>query len=139
MIHDLYDLGHDHLSHELDPEDSVTFYADMYLVAKRYGLYKLAESYLDAVLIEVFDDMGSSQYVLHVAKFCGPSAAACYADSELSEKIFDGILLETRLLLDENEAFCKSLENGTLFNSKYSGRFAMKVVEMYRDAEKDSW
>jgi hypothetical protein len=42
------------------------------------------------------------------------------------------------LLLNDNEIFCKSLENGTLFDFKYSGRFAMKVVEIYRDAEKAS-
>jgi hypothetical protein len=38
------------------------------------------------------------------------------------------------LLLDDDETFCKSLKNGTLFNFKYSGRFAMKVIRLYRDA-----
>jgi hypothetical protein len=82
--------------------------------------------------------MTSSQSALHIAKFCGPSAAPCYADTEFPERIFDSICLEARLLLNDNEIFCKSLENGTLFDFKYSGRFAMKVVEIYRDAEKAS-
>jgi hypothetical protein len=135
LIHDLYDL-----SYESETEDDfIAFCADMYLVAKKYGVDHVADIYLKNVLNEVLEDITSSQFALLVTKFCGPSAAACYADIELPEKIFDSILREARLLLDENENFCKSLENGTLFNPTYSGRFAIKVVEMYRDAERASW
>jgi hypothetical protein len=111
----------------------------MYLVAKKYGVDHVADIYLENVLNEVLEDITPSQFALHVAKFCRPSADACYADTELPEKIFDSILREAHLLLDENEDFCKSLKNGTLFNPTYSGRFAMKVVKMFRDAERASW
>jgi hypothetical protein len=135
LIHDLYGL-----SYESETEDDfIAFFADMYLVAKKYGVDHVADIYLENVLNEVLEDITSSQFALHVAKFCRPSADACYADTELPEKIFDSILREAHLLLDENEGFCKSLKNGTLFNPTYSGRFAMKVVKMFRDAERASW
>jgi hypothetical protein len=135
LIHDLYGL-----SYESETEDDfIAFFADMYLVAKKYGVDHVADIYLENVLNEVLEDITSSQFALHVAKFCRPSADACYADTELPEKIFDSILREAHLLLDENEDFCKSLKNGTLFNPTYSGRFAMKVVKMFRDAERASW
>lgn len=130
MIHELYDLQYDP-----DPEDWITFSADMYLVAKKYGLDKIAKSHLESFGLTVYDDVTTSEYALRVAKFCGPFAPVCYVGTELSERIFDDILEDPRFLLDENETFCKMLEDGTLFNHKFAGRFTMKTVEMLRDAD----
>ena len=127
MIHNLYDL-----KYHPDPEDWTVFSADMYLIAKKYGLNKIANNYFLAFTERVYgEDMTTSEYALHIAKFCGPCAPACYADTELSERMFTGILEKIRLLLDWNEDFCKMLEDGTLFNARFAGRFAMRTLEMW--------
>ncbi|CAD0114880.1 unnamed protein product [Aureobasidium uvarum] len=130
LIHDLYDMNY-----HPDPEDWTTYLADMYLMAEKYGLGKIVNSYLDAFDEVFYEDMTMSKYALQVAKFCGPSALACYADTELSEKVFSAILMDPSLLLDENQMFCDMLEAGTLFNHKFAGRFTTKIVEMLRDVE----
>lgn len=110
----------------------------MYLLAKKYGLDRIADNYLYAFTEMLCGDMTTSEYALCVAEFCGPSAPARYADTELSGRMFTGILEEARSLIDENEIFCKMLEEGTLFSPRFAGRFTMQMVEMFRDAERAS-
>jgi hypothetical protein len=55
LIHDLYDLNY-----EFETDDFIAFCADMYLVAKKYGVDHVADSYLESVLNEVLEDATSS-------------------------------------------------------------------------------
>lgn len=106
-----------------DLHDLKAFTADMCVLTQKYDLQDANFRHRFQYLEDMKRRKCQSSYPLAVALVCGPNSSK-YADTNLPEQVFKRCIEDAKTLVKENKTFLKMLEEGTLFNAKFAGRFA---------------
>lgn len=111
-----------------DLHDLEAFTADMCVLTQQYCLQDANFRHRFRYLEDMKKEKCQLGYPLAVALVCGPDSSK-YADTHLPEQVFKSCLEDAKTLVKENKTFLKMLEEGTLFNAKFAGRFAAGLAD----------
>ncbi|THZ89122.1 hypothetical protein D6C84_00415 [Aureobasidium pullulans] len=110
-----------------DAECSMSCYADMHMLAKKHGREDFAAYYQQRFRDVLTEDPFDDKYIANLTKYCGPHNSK-YSESSLPETVLEHVLNRVELLRESwkypPESFETGLEEGTIFNAKFAGRFA---------------
>ncbi|KAH0384981.1 hypothetical protein KCU92_g3911, partial [Aureobasidium melanogenum] len=115
------------------PESSPLFFAEMCLLAKRYGLDDVAQIYTRHCQKVLAKLSFTDEFLAHVAALCGPDSSR-YADTSLPGTAFRHMVYRVRCMerdSEPSEAFAKRLEEGSIFNAMFTNRFANEMLTMF--------
>ena len=103
----------------------------MYLLAKRYGREDAVRVYWNQCSNTLSYEPFSDENVAGVAALCGPDSSR-YANTPLPDTAFEDFCSNIQYLDDkERGTLKKKLEEGSMFNATFSGRFAVDMLDSY--------
>lgn len=111
---------------------TLVFLAEMYLVAMKHGRRDAADDFEADCLERLMDEEFSDQYFSDVTALCGPDSSR-YADTSIQAMVFETVLRNVKYMDDESaETFKKKYNEGVLFNTEFTRRFGMLMLDRFR-------
>ncbi|KAG9698952.1 hypothetical protein KCU95_g1825, partial [Aureobasidium melanogenum] len=122
MLYEIYDPDH-----VIKLDEWAAYIKEMCAVTQKYGLENSNTRHRSRFLEGMKEGTHKPSYPLAVARVCGPDSSA-ETHTKLSEEVFKRCVEDAKTLFEENKTFLKMLVGGTLFNTKYAGRFAAEMA-----------
>ncbi|KEQ68459.1 hypothetical protein M436DRAFT_86344 [Aureobasidium namibiae CBS 147.97] len=114
-----------------DPGRSLVFFAEMYLLAKRYGREDEVRVYQNLFSGILEGEPFSNEHIAGVAALCGPDSSR-YADTPFPDTAFEELCANIPYLDNkERGTLKKKLEEGSMFKATFLGRFAVEMLDRF--------
>lgn len=126
-----------------DIKQDPSFFAELYLLAKKHGRDDVARTYLRRFNYTMYQEPFADKYLSYITDFCGPGSCR-YTDTDLPEVAFDNILDRVFELKEEGatkapcKSFAQKLKDGSLFNTVFMVRLATEMTSRYLNWRSES-
>ncbi|CAD0100622.1 unnamed protein product [Aureobasidium mustum] len=126
-----------------DIKQDPSFFAELYLLAKKHGRDDVARTYLRRFNSTMYQEPFADKYLSYITDFCGPGSCR-YTDTDLPEVAFDNILDRVFELKEEGatkapcKSFAQKLKDGSLFNTVFMVRLANEMTSRYLNWRSES-